>query len=649
MALLTKGFDNNPLAWLAPFLEAQKDTQRVQEARDRALAQSVESVLASQRRAQEFQDKLQFDYAAQAQSTERARIIAAEDRRRWEFENAPIPALGGVTPAQSVVQAVGAPAVSAPAVSIPAVEPALPEPAMQAADAPATGIPEPTGVAPTGNIPAAPAAPAPVTSSIVEPPPAPAAPAATPPGGPIPGLELMDQSPASQVVGAVSQLQKAGIPVNRRMVQSMVPSMMSAAMANERKKTSAAATASEAAIAKWPINERGYRFNPDAPEQQFMERHTPRGTTYTQVKPTDPGYGLNPVGDGLFEDRNGAQYYVEEVRKGSPVYKRVEEDKKVAYRATDQATGRVVSYNRFGREVGVTDERYNFMTPKSKLMVGSDGNVYPYDQRKNEWIVRPPTGVTFDGGRNSEAKIFRTGSDGKMYAFGRDGTPLLPIPDAVRFDRVEDPEKVAKWEVDEKTGDLHGFNYKGEKIVQNEGDYAKLSQSARDRQKDATLTEQATYEAIAPTVKGLWRVMDEIRSTGLSPHADHAELVATLGERGRQLSSQRKAAQDAVGKLQLGRQKKGRDFAEGFVRAFETKYGVPGAAPAAAPAAPAVQAAPAGTPTPTPTPAPAAAPAPAAPASPAVPTSGTVWLEKDGYKWEYDAATKKPTGRAVKL
>lgn len=397
-----------------------------------------------------------------------------------------------------------------------------------------------------------------------------------------------DSSASSQVAQTAKELAASGLFTKKEAVGIL---KQTAASVYSRKPASATSSPVSSQISAWPINERGYRFNPSEPEQMFMERHGPKGPTFTQIRTTDPGYGLKPSGDGLFEDTNGGRYFVKEVRKGVPQYTRVEEDEKVTYRAKDNQ-GRIRSHNQFGAEVAVTDERVSFLTPKSKLMPGSDGNVYAFGADGKPVGDPPPQGVTFNKDSSKQAKRFMVASDGKVYAFGGDGNPINEIPDGVRFDRPKDPAAIAKWEVDETTGDLHGFNYLGTKVAENEGDYARINASGTaGGVKAPTMSDDATYQAVMPTVRGLWEVYDSIREMSqgkVQPHASHTELIQAFGDvDGRKISTQRAAAQQAASSLSIRGRRVGRDFAEGFVKAYELRTANRTGAPAAAAPAPA--------------------------------------------------------------
>lgn len=459
------------------------------------------------------------------------------------------------------------------------------------------------------------------------------------PGGPVATTgpaELMPaphaSTPADQIrelAGTLSSLNTPGQRpvVNRKMGQEILKSAIPGIIA---KKESATANSP---ISQWPKNERGYRFDPSNPASQFEERWSPRGVSFKQVKESDPEFGMTPVGDGLYEDRNGARYFKDQVSGRGPVLKRVEQDDKIAFHATD-SDGRVHSYNQFGKETGVTDDTVSFLKPSTKPMVGSDGKVYPFDVNAAKFTVEPPANVRFD--KAAEAKAFKVGTDGQMYAFNGQGQPVNEIPQGVRFDHPSDPEKVTEWRFDEAAKKLVGFNYKGDRIAENEGQFSKLRQGAAGA-KAASLPESTTYEALRGPVHNLWGVYDKIRTLAGDPNAAPDEL-RKYGEVGVQLNQAREQARKSVDEFRLKGKRPGINFAEGFVRSFETRQmaqtpDVPAAAAAAAPtAAPAAPAAPAATP----------APIPNAPQPPAKPEWREGMVKGRSARIQYDTSVNPP-------
>lgn len=605
MALLvTKPYDpvaqtawvNDAIQLAAQMQQRQAELAAAERQKSAAL---VQASIQDTRRAFEFERRMEFDRARTAADDRRQ-----DDRLSWEKQQV----AEGNMPFD-----MGGPAVAPSAtVRVPQVQPPMPSVTATASPKPnfsisATTQPEETPFSMPDEI-----APAP-SQAVVDGMPAPDAAA--------PSAEVLppDDPTASRVKSALTAMKAAGVPITKKMAQAALPSMISSAFAAEgRQAAKATGSATTEAMGKWPINEQGLRFNPDAPDQMFEERHTTRGATFKQVKQTDPWYGLAPEGDGLYADKNGQRFFVEKIANGKPTLKRVEEEAEVKFRTTD-SEGKIHSFNQYGAEVAITPNTVSFLKPKSRPMVGSDGNVYAWDGVANSWATPPPAGVTFDGGKNAEAKTFRVGNDGKMYAFKRDGSPIIPVPEGVKLMAPRDEKAVSHWETDEKTGDLHGFNYVGEKIAETEGDYAKIRKVDDDT---PTLQDVAMFETLAPKVKGMWQVYDQIRALGLDPNASHQDLVARLGNQGASLSAARLRAQDDVRNLKVKGRSISRDAAEGFVRAYEAR----GAAKPATTAPPAAAATP-----------PATAPA------------ATVWkVDKNGVKWEYDATTKQPTGKYVK-
>lgn len=386
--------------------------------------------------------------------------------------------------------------------------------------------------------------------------------------------------------------------------------------------------------ASWPVNERNNVYNP-ATGQEFETRTNYRGTTYKQVHPTDPNYGMVPVGDGLYEDANGGRFFVETRGPKGPVMKRVEQDEKVFSRATDDQ-GRIHQYNQFGQEVGVTSAEVSFLKPSMKPLFGSDGKVHAWDTRTGEFVHGQPEGVTF--GTGSDIYALKVGNDGEAYPFDKKGQPMKEIPAGVRFDNKKDDE-VSEWRYDDTKKELHGFNWKGEKIAANEGQYAKLAASA-NFYKEASMSERAMYEAMAPAVHQLWAVQDEIRKNNADPNASADALRLQMGNVGVSLAQRRAYAAKVVDELKIKGKRQGSNYAEGYVRSFEAK---------AAATPPAPPAAPTGSTGAPPAPAAAAKPATTPPASPTpgyVKPKKAAWLKgDDGNLYEFDADTKQRTGK----
>lgn len=328
MALLTH--DYNPLGTASLFVNALELGQRRQQQELSLLAQAARAVADDKRMKEQFDRKLAFEAARDA-----------EDRRRFELEQLPftLPTLPGATPATALTGGV-APTGAAPGAqySVPTVEDsATPAPTLSEGSGAVATVPDinaDTGASPGFDLDmldvlnpaaAAPSRPASVSGAIEGPLPTGA--------GVATGSEaLIPESPATRVtkyLGDLSKLNTPGKPavVRTKDVRAALPGLLSSAFAADSRERIAATKASG-------------------------------GSSVESIEQATQGMDFIPERN-TYRRKDGSEYYV-----------------------SRSASGKIAM------------KPFQPNTTAARIMVGSDGQPYPFD-RDGEPLKQIPEGVTF--------------------------------------------------------------------------------------------------------------------------------------------------------------------------------------------------------------------------------------------------------------